>query len=371
MLWLNEGDMPALALGASILGAGGGGDPSLGRIMACRALERRGPVRLLSPHEVPDDALIVPVGVIGAPVVMSEKLPVGDEVVRAVSALEEHLGRRAAAIMPIECGGVNALLPVVAAAEKRLPLIDADGMGRAFPELQMVSYHIYGLRGSPCVLCDERGATVLLEAPDNLALERLVRDQVVRMGGVGYAAVYSMSGADMKETALPGTLSLALRLGRAVEGALAGKCDVLTALREVTANSTYGPAVVLFRGKVVEVTRTVVDGFSRGRVVLEGVRQYQGKTCEVTVQNENLMAQVDGCTVVTVPDIIALVDMDSGFPLTNDELRYGYRVTVLGIPTPEMTRTPQALEVWGPRAFGLDEPYVPLEPARGGWEGAL
>ena len=43
--------------------------------------------------------------------------------------------------MPIEAGGVNSLLPLALAARLGLPVIDADGMGRAFPELQMVTFH--------------------------------------------------------------------------------------------------------------------------------------------------------------------------------------------------------------------------------------
>lgn len=39
----------SLAIGASILGAGGGGDPFVGMMMAIRAIEENGEVELLDP----------------------------------------------------------------------------------------------------------------------------------------------------------------------------------------------------------------------------------------------------------------------------------------------------------------------------------
>ncbi len=46
-----------IALGASLLGAGGGGgDPYIGKLMAMGAIKEHGPVTLLSVDEIPDDA---------------------------------------------------------------------------------------------------------------------------------------------------------------------------------------------------------------------------------------------------------------------------------------------------------------------------
>ena len=50
-----------IALGASLLGAGGGGDPYIGKLVAMGAVRERGPVTLLDPEEIPDDALVVPI----------------------------------------------------------------------------------------------------------------------------------------------------------------------------------------------------------------------------------------------------------------------------------------------------------------------
>src|SRR5437660_2000951 len=148
---LTPQDLRDLARGAAFLGTGGGGDPYVGRLMVEQALAEGGRVTLISPEEVPDDAFVIPTAMMGAPTVLVEKIPSGHEAVASLRALEAHLGRRAYATMPIECGGINSTMPLVVGARLGLPVIDADGMGRAFPELQMETFHVYGVPGTPKV----------------------------------------------------------------------------------------------------------------------------------------------------------------------------------------------------------------------------
>src|SRR3954465_14616803 len=117
MSWtLDREHLKDLARGAAVLGTGGGGDPTIGRLLVEQAMAEGGRVTLLDPDEVDDDALIVPTAMMGAPTVMIEKLPAGDEAVAALRALEAHLGRAADATMPIECGGINSMIPLGGAA---------------------------------------------------------------------------------------------------------------------------------------------------------------------------------------------------------------------------------------------------------------
>lgn len=358
---IGEQEMEDLARGAALLGTGGGGDPYVGKLMAQKAIRQHGPITLLAPHEVPDDALVIPTAAMGAPTVSIEKIPNGEESYRALRTLEQHLGKRAYATMPIECGGGNSTIPFVVAALAGIPVVDADGMGRAFPELQMETFHIYGIKGSPMVLCNERGDHCILHTLDNQTLERYARAVTVKMGATAHLAEYPMTGKQVKETAVPGTLTLAIRLGRAIREARSLKRNSIDAIIDVTANSIYGPAIVLFRGKVTEVERRITGGFVRGLARVEGYDDYLGQMLEVDFQNENLVARADGQVVATVPDLITFLDAEIGTPITTEGLKYGHRVVALGIPTPEIMRTPQALEVWGPRYFGYDLDYRALE----------
>jgi hypothetical protein len=346
-----------IALGATVLGTGGGGDPHVGKLVARQAIEEHGPVELLAPDDLADDDFVIPSAQMGAPTVSVEKLPGGDEAVSALERVERAVGRDADATMPIECGGINSTFPFAVAARRGLPVVDADGMGRAFPELQHETFNIYGVSGTPAAVSDEHGDTCLIETATNDRLEWLARGVTVRMGGVAYVSDYPMSGREVKETAIPGTMSLARDVGAAVRTAGA---DVVGAIRDVTEESIYGAARSLFEGKIVDVKRRNRRGFVVGDVELDGLALNHGQTMTIEFQNENLGARVDGEWVATVPDLITILDRETGLPIPTESLRYGARTRVLAIPTPELMRTEAALDVWGPETFGLDTDYVPL-----------
>jgi DUF917 family protein len=352
-----------IAVGAAIMGTGGGGDPYIGKLMAISAIEKYGEVTLLDPDEVPDEELIIPTAMMGAPTVMIERIPRGDEALASLRDLEAYLGKKAYATMPIEAGGLNSTIPFTVAAKAGLPVVDADGMGRAFPELQMESFSVYGLPGSPIVIHDEKGNFVLSKTVDNVMLEWLARGVTMRMGGASHIAEYSMTGAEVKRTGIKNSPTLALKIGRAIREAHEKKRNPFEALMEVTEGTNYGKAIPLFKGKIVDVERRTTAGFAVGTVTIEGFDdEYKDKTLKIKFQNENLIATENGKILATVPDLISVMDEETGFAITTETLRYGFRVIVIGIPTPEIMRTPEALKVWGPKYFGYkDVDYLPLE----------
>jgi len=353
-------DLRDLATGAAVLGTGGGGDPLVGRLLVQQALAAGHRVRVLEVDELDDDAVVVASAMMGAPTVVLEKLPRGDEGVRALRGLEEQLGRRADAVIPMECGGLNSMVPLLVAALTGLPVVDGDGMGRAFPELQMETFGVYGVAASPLAMADEHGHLAVVDTgTDNAATEWFARGLTIRMGGASYIAEYPMSGADVKRTAIAGTLRLGMLIGRTLREAATGHADPFDALTQALRTTPYQHGRVLFRGKVSDVERRITDGFTAGRAVLADLEG--GADMEVVFRNENVLATVAGEVVAIVPDLICLLDSETGMPVTTDAVRYGMRVTVYGISTPAIMRTPEALAVFGPRCFGLDHDWVPLE----------
>jgi uncharacterized protein len=324
-----------------------------------------GPVTILDPDEVDDDALVIPTAQMGAPTVVVEKIPRGTEPVAALRALERHLGRRAQATMPIECGGINSMIPLLVGARTGLPVVDADGMGRAFPELQMETFSVYGVQGSPLAIAGENDETAIIDTgADNRRMESFARALTIRLGGVGHIAEYPMSGADVRRTAVPRTISLALSLGTAIREARAAHRDPVEALRDALRPTLYSHLRVLFRGKVVDVERRTLEGFARGRAKFASIDGTS--SMDIEFQNENLVATVDGAVRCLVPDLIVVLESDTAEPITTEGLRYGQRVVVVGISTPDLMRTPDALATFGPAAFGIDREFVPVEttPAR-------
>ena len=354
-MWLaTENVLDSIAIGAGILGTGGGGNPYIGQLRARQAIRQWGPVTVLSPDELPDDARVVCVGGIGAPTVGIEK--VRDlQSYYALRAIEEYTGTKATALISNEIGGSNSVEPLIPAAMAGLPVVDADGMGRAFPEFQMKTFFVYGVPWCPMALADEKGNTVVIRETISPAwAERLARSITVQMGCVACYAVAPMSADQVRRTAVPLTLSLARDLGDAVQSARARGDDPLTAILATC------PGRILFSGKVVDVDRRTTAGFARGTLSIDGLDSYAGERMVIEFQNENLIARRDGQIVCTVPDLICAVATDLGEPVTTELMRYGLRVTILGFPAPALWTTPEGLAVAGPRVFGYETDYAPL-----------
>jgi uncharacterized protein len=360
--WLDRSDLEAIALGAPILGTGGGGDPYLGKLIARSAMGRTGAVRLAPLRSLGDSDLVIASAMMGAPTVFVEKVPSGEEAVRAFRALEEFLGEKASATYSIEAGGLNSTIPIGTAAKLGIPLLDADGMGRAFPEIQMVSPSLYGYPATPMALADEKGNVVVLqETITNLWTERFARHITIDMGGSVMMAIYPLRGWQAKRALIPNSITYAREIGRRLRLAWARKADPIDAIVRVTRGT------LLFRGHITDVDRRTETGFARGAVTLTGSDSFQGKRMTIKFQNENLIAEIGGRVAASVPDLIAVLDAETGTPFTTERLRYGYRAVVIAAPCDPRWRTKRGLELVGPAHFGYRTAYRPIEkaPVRG------
>jgi DUF917 family protein len=341
-------DCAALSRGAAILGSGGGGDPYIGRLLAESAIRAHGPVPVVALEDVPDDAVAVAVAMMGAPTVMLEKLPSAEQFATAVHALAEYRHITPTHIVCIEIGGVNSTSPIVAAAELGLPVIDADGMGRAFPEIQMVLPTLYGLSSAPMAIADEKGNQLIVDTIDNTWAERLARTAVVEMGCSAITAQFALSGADLKRSFVPGGLSLCTRLGTAIEQARAGNLDPVAAVAGVLGGRILG------EGKVVDIERRTTAGFARGLAHIAGTGAAGTSEIELSFQNEHLMVTRDGRVETTAPDLIIVLDTETGEPITTEALRYGQRVRVVTAPADPRWHSPEAHRLAGPEYFHYD-----------------
>ncbi|MGI5274080.1 DUF917 domain-containing protein [Nonomuraea sp. CA-218870] len=353
---IRETDIPALARGCAVLGTGGGGGVRAGSLAAARAVAEHGPVPLVRLAELPPDALVLPLSGIGAPTVSHEMIHSEDEPKRVAEEVERLFGRPPAAVMSSEIGGSNGVQPVAWAAGLGLPLLDADGMGRAFPEVQMVSMYVAGLPADLVIMSDVAGNVVTIRPVDGLWSERLARAVCVAAGSSALMADYVLTAERARGAVIEGTVTRALEIGRATEGA----ADPLAALA-----AELG-AARLITGKLTDVARRTTGGFVRGTATIEGTGDDRGRTLVLELQNENLVAVEDNQVRAMVPDLISVVDTETAAAVQTEDLRYGQRVTVLAWPCDPLWRTEKGLDTAGPRAFGYDLDYVPVEElARG------
>ena len=154
-MWeIDEESLESIAIGAGILGTGGGGNPYLGKLRARQVLRRGHECCVISPEDLAEDAHVICVGGMGAPTVGVEKFR-SCESYTALRAVEDFCGIKASALVSGEIGGSNSIEPMIAASVAGVPVVDADGMGRAFPELQMTTFFIVPLararRPSACL----------------------------------------------------------------------------------------------------------------------------------------------------------------------------------------------------------------------------
>ena len=335
-----------------MLGAGGGGDTYYALLQALQAAEDFGPATLVDVDDLPGDGLIMPCGGVGAPLVGLEKIEAGDEGERLRDLMQRHTGRTVTALMAGEIGGGNGLVPVTWAARMGLPVVDADGIGRAFPEVPQVTMHLAGISASPAVMTDERGNLAVFRTISGHWMERLARAAAVEFGGAASSTEFSLTAAEARGATVRNSVSKAIRIGEALAGAKGSPVAALIA--------ELG-AFQLVTGKVLDVERHTTSGFTRGSVVIEGLREDAGRLIRLELQNENLVALERGHVLASVPDLITVLDSETADAIATESIRYGQRVAVIAFACDPVWRTERGIAVAGPRAFDYEFDYLPVE----------
>lgn len=342
-------EIEALAVGAWVLGTGGGGSPYLGLLNMRRLYAEGKRVQLMDPDELADDDMVAVVSNMGAPLVSQERLVDSETIGRAVTLMEDYLGKPFRAVMSVEIGGNNGVQPFLAAAETGKPVVDADAMGRAYPEAQMTSFAVGDLRPWPLSLVDPRGVEgIVAKVPSWKWMERLSRRMCVEVGSIASTCKAPRTGAEVKRWGILRTTTQAIALGQAIRRAQKEHRDPVQAILD------QEKGLLLFRGKVADIARRTTEGFLRGTAKLDGLDEWRGHGFELAFQNEWAVGWLDGEARVMTPDLICVLDSVSGEAIGTEVLRYGQRVTVIALPAPPVFLSPRGLDFVGPRAFGYD-----------------
>ncbi len=352
-----EENIEPLATGAWILGTGGGGNPYISTLNLRRLYAEGRRVQIMDPMELADDDMVAVVSKMGAPLVGQERLSDPVHLARAVEVMEDYLGKPFRAIMSVEIGGSNALSSLLAGAILDRPVVNADAMGRAYPEAQMTSFAIGNLPMFPMSLVDIRDNEVIVtRAASWKWMERISRKVCTEVGSTAATCKAPRTGREVKEWGIHYTVTKATELGRAVIDARARHDDPVKAVLE------HEGGKQIFCGKVVDVIRETTGGFLRGKTVIDGIDTDKGSRMELAFQNEWAVAFRDGEPVAMTPDLICLLDTVSGSAIGTESVRYGQRVTVVALPAPPLLTTPAGVAAVGPRAFGYDIDFKSVFP---------
>lgn len=342
---LDSRNLDAYAVGCGVLSTGGGGEADVGVTMVRLAIDGFGAVEIIDVDQLGADDLVMPCGLIGSPTLARERLWNGMEGQRLAKVMGRLHTRDINTLMCYEIAGVNGLLPALWAAHQRLPLLDADGMGRAFPEMQQQAMHLAGVEASPIVVTDGNESDIIVLTRGGLAAERLARDATESLGGTCAGALYVMDGVAARSAVIPGSVSKAIAVGTVMTSRTSGWCEAL-------ADTMHGE--VLIEGTVTELEWGVGSKFARGHAVIESpaTASTARRQVRIELQNEMLLAIEEGEVAACVPDIIAAIDLLTGRPIDTENLRYGQYLGIVLLPGPEIWWTDAGLRTAGPEAFG-------------------
>lgn len=353
-------DLDDLALGSVFLATGGGGDPHVPKLLTREALKRFGAVEAIAPSDLPENAFVAAIGNVGAPTVSLELLPSIDEAAIALEAFETHIGKRLDAVASFEIGGGNSLIPIMAAASRGLPVVDGDGMGRALPEAQMMTYAIRGIPSTPAIACDYECNISSFTTKSTEVYERHIRSLAMSSGGMITTVEHGMTGAQLQNAIIPGTLSFALSLGRCLRENRGLATSMLAPLQSLFVDSIYRECRLIHTGKVVDKATRIIGGYDIGETTIESFDP-ANEPVLINIKNEYLLAKRGNQVLASVPDLIVIVDYETSEPINAERLRYGQRVAVFAVGCPDFYRETDALAAVSPRCFGFDIEYVPLE----------
>lgn len=349
-------DVAPMSLGAAVLGAGGGGEPYVAEIMLAALLDRVGSVPVLSIDDLGDLDRVAPFAMVGSPHAISEML-VGLPMLEALLANPLAVQDPPTAVMPFEMAGVNALMPLAAAALLGLPCVDADFAGRGVPSLDLTVLQHSDAPAQEHVLIDALGRSVVVSAAPGLSAEGLLRPITELMGSLAAYSTRPFEAKDLAAQSLPGTLSRCLEIGRAFSCLAESEDDAADAVLR-----SLG-ACRIAEGSVME-RLSDVDGFGqRASVVLESAEDL-GVLTRIELRNEFHVVTRDGLVLATVPDLIVMLDRDTWTPLSVDDVVPGRDVRVVALAAHARWRTEEGIRIAGPRAFGHGVDYVPFETVR-------
>jgi len=357
-----------LVRGVTFFGTGGGGDPVRGLKFLKETVRDVGKIEIIDVDELDDDATVCTCFYMGSiaphtPEVKEKMKKMGYvdiEVERvlpeAVKRLEKYIGKEIDAIVAIELGGINTPAPIDAAARLGKKIINGDYAGRAIPEIVQTTPSLAGKNVCPMTSVDEWGNVAYIDKVKNhLCAEAMGKAiSTVAFGLVGQTS-FVMTGKEMKEIIIEGTITESLAVGKVLrEAAESGKDPA-----KKVADLLNG--WVLFKGKVVEKAWEDKEGYFWGTNTIKGTDDFSGHEFKIWFKNENHITWLDGEVYVTSPDIIEVIDSKTGEPITNPTIKEGNEVAVIGVKKRAAFDNKVGIDRVGPAHYGFDIKHKPIE----------
>jgi hypothetical protein len=354
-----------ILVGCSILSTGGGGSLKEG-IKQISELYRNGNcVNLLPFNELQDESHYVNPYYCGSlgpeegnKIYKSEVQYEHDDMLLAVNALQEYLGVNFEGVVSIEYGGGNTASAMAVASKTGKCIVDCDAAGRAVPEMQFSTYYITGNEITPFSIATKYGDSIIVSRVLNdERAEAIARSMAIITDNTVAIADHPIKGKYLKSAVIPSALTYAGKVGKAQREAVENHLDPIRNIIEAA------DGYILFKGLVSQGSDwEIKNGFTTGYVYVQGIEEYESMRFKTWYRNENMISWINDEIFVTCPDMICIVDLKTGYPITNPNCQENQEVAVLGFRAHELWRSDVGLKLLNPMFFGFENiDYVPIE----------
>lgn len=363
--------------GCTFMGTGGGGLEENGVESLLSELRQGKEIGWIDVDDVADDAMTACPFLMGTIAPKTEELlkemegygmnaetslyPEKERTANSLQELEAYTGKKVEVAVPLELGGASSAACLAAASAcGGILVVDGDYTGRAIPEIPQTTPYLYDKKMWPLACCDEFGnTTIIKDAMNYRVVERLGKKISEGCFGLSGDTGFLMSGKDMKQVINRGTLSMCYRIGKMIRETYEKGGDPVAEVAKETG------AYILTRGTLTKKEDQDKEGYYWGFHTVTGEGNYAGSTVKVWFKNENHIAWKNDVPVVTSPDVIVVIDDNTGMPCTNPHLKEGQKVAVLGLRGVEAFRSEKGLNILSAKYFGWDIDYVPIEETLG------
>lgn len=325
-----------IVYGANLLGTGGGGTIE----SAQKLLKQMKTVRLVEFDELKNNDIVCTAFGVGGSQNCDPLTAIRD----ALFLFQNRTGINVSAIIPVEIGAESVATALFTASKLNLPLLDSDIVGlRSSPEVFLETITLVNLPRTPCVVTDDKGNNLIISKPYSYRkIERLLRNFAVSVGGDAFVVGYPLSVNSLKKSLPKGSVILAKKNG-----------EFLSKLKQnqITLENFCSET----RWKIVE-TGTIIkhliyksSGFNKGKYEIKSKKD----SFTIWYKNENLVLLRNQKVLLTCPDSISLLNLDSFEGVNNYGKNINKRVAILVRKSIPLWRTKKGLKLFSPRNLGL------------------
>lgn len=349
--------------GCTVLGTGGGGNLDAGIEKIKKNFDAGKSLLVASLNEVPDDKIVACPYHVGSISPRDERnrlnIPttIENETLHAFKVLEEYMGTKFFGSITTELGGGNTATAMDVAMNMGIPLIDGDPAGRSVPGVQHSSYYIENVNIAPAAVVNKFGDVLVIEkVVDDFRAEELIRNIAAQSENSVGVVSQPVVGSVLRNVVIPDTISFSQAIGHALRGSKEQGLDPVHEMLKA------GKGYFLFEGNVVRDAEWKDEhAYTVGEFEIKGSGKFEGHNYRIWFKNENIISWMDDKPDVSAPDLICVVERETGNPITNPHQKEGVKVAVLGFKSTSEWRKEKALEIFTPAAFGFDIPFTPIE----------